>query len=70
MSILVNRDTKILIQGITGKSGAAACGELLDFGMKIVGGVTPGKGGQEVSGVPVFNSIAEAKKLLGNLMFR
>lgn len=60
MAILVNKETKILIQGITGRSGLQVVGELKNYGMNIVCGVTPGKGGQEVDGVPVFNSVREA----------
>lgn len=67
MSILVNKDTKILIQGITGKSGMQVVPELLDYGMNVVAGVTPGKGGQEVGGIPVFNSIKEAKEAVGEV---
>ncbi len=65
MAIIVNGGTKILIQGITGKSGMQACRELLDYGMNVVSGVTPGKGGQEVFGVPVFDSIEHALKSKG-----
>ena len=60
MSILVNKNTKVIVQGITGKEGsfhAAACRE---YGTKIVGGVTPGKGGAAFEGVPVFNTVSEA----------
>ena len=60
MAILVNRETRVLIQGITGRSGAQAASELLDYGTRLVAGVTPGKGGQEVDTVPVFNSVREA----------
>lgn len=67
MSILVNKDTKILIQGITGKSGLQVTGELLDFGMKVVGGVNPVKGGQEVFGLPVFASVSEAVSKVGSV---
>lgn len=67
MGILVKSDTKILIQGITGKSGLQVVPELLDYGMKILAGVTPGKGGQEVMGIPVFNSIGEAKSVVGDV---
>lgn len=67
MAILVNRDTKILIQGITGKQGSQACREILAYGGNVVGGVTPGKGGQEVEGLPVFNTIEEALKNLGSV---
>lgn len=67
MAILVNSETKILIQGITGKSGLQVVPELLDYGMKVLGGVTPGKGGQEVMGLPVFNSINEAMATVGEV---
>ncbi len=60
MSILIDERTTFLIQGITGKQGARACSEMLKAGSKVVCGVTPKKGGQEVEGVPVFNSIQEA----------
>lgn len=65
MAILINSETKILIQGITGKSGLQVVPELLDYGMKIVAGVTPGKGGQEVFGIPVFSSVSEAQEVIG-----
>ncbi|MBU6446672.1 MAG: succinate--CoA ligase subunit alpha, partial [Verrucomicrobia bacterium] len=64
MAILVNKKTKVIVQGITGQSGqfhAAACKE---YGTQIVGGVTPGKGGTETLGVPVFDTVWEAKKQL------
>lgn len=66
MAILVNRETKIIIQGITGKQGSQACSEILAYGGNVVGGVTPGKGGQEVNGLPVFNTVSEAIKNLGD----
>ncbi|HIP39386.1 MAG TPA: succinate--CoA ligase subunit alpha, partial [Desulfocapsa sulfexigens] len=65
MAIFVNNETKVLVQGITGKEGQFHTGQCLDYGTKIVGGVTPGKGGQEVNGVPVFNSVAEAARKTG-----
>jgi len=65
MAILVNRETRILIQGITGKSGMQVTSELLDYGTRVVSGVTPGKGGQEVDTVPVFNSVGEALREAG-----
>ncbi len=67
MAILVNSDTRILIQGITGKQGSQACREILSYGGNIIGGVTPCKGGQEVEGLPVFNNVAEAIKTLGSV---
>ena len=60
MSILIDKKTNFLIQGITGKQGEQACQEMLSAGSQVVAGVTPGKGGQEVLGVPVYNSIKEA----------
>lgn len=65
MAILVNKNTRILIQGITGRSGVQVTSELLDYGMRVVAGVTPGKGGQEVDTVPVFNSVSDALKQVG-----
>ena len=62
MSILINKDTRVLVQGITGKSGSLQTKAMLDAGTNIVAGVTPGKGGQEVFGVPVYNYVAEAKR--------
>ncbi len=60
MSILVNEKTKVLVQGITGKEGSKVALQMKNYGTKVLAGVTPGKGGQEVHGVPVYNSIAEA----------
>lgn len=65
MAILVNSETKVLIQGITGKAGLQVTGELLSYGTKVIGGVTPGKGGQEAHGLPVYNSVAEAIDAVG-----
>ncbi len=62
MSILIDEDTTFLIQGITGKQGQRATTEMRKVGSKLVAGVTPGKGGQQVEGVPVYNSIDEAKE--------
>ena len=67
MAILVNIGTRVLIQGITGKSGREVTSELLDYGTKVVAGVTPGKGGQEVDTVPVFGSIKEAVNEVGKI---
>src|SRR3990167_4349527 len=67
MAILVDRETRVLIQGITGRSGVQVTSELLDYGTKVVAGVTPGKGGQEVDTVPVFNSVSEAIKTVGEV---
>ena len=60
MSILIDKNTRLLIQGITGREGSFHCEQMLQYGTNVVGGVTPGKGGQEVLGVPVFNTVKEA----------
>ena len=65
MAIFINNETKVLVQGITGKEGRFHTGQCQDYGTNIVGGVTPGKGGQEVDGIPVFNSVAEAADKTG-----
>lgn len=62
MAILIDENTTFLIQGITGKQGQRTCQEILKVGSKVVAGVTPGKGGQEVEGVPVYNKISEIQK--------
>ena len=65
MSILIDRNTKVLVQGITGKQGQFHTGQMLEYGTDIVAGVTPGKGGQEIFGLPVFNTVREAKEKTG-----
>ncbi len=60
MSILVNKDSKILCQGITGNQGSFHTEQCIEYGTKVVGGVTPGRGGSEHLGVPVFNTMREA----------
>ena len=60
MSILINKDTKVLCQGITGSQGTQHCEQMLEYGSKLVAGVTPGKGGITHLGVPVFNTVKEA----------
>jgi len=62
MSILIDRNTRAIVQGITGNEGRFHTRQMLDYGTRIVGGVTPGKGGSEVEGVPVFDTVAEAVK--------
>ena len=65
MSILIDENTKLIIQGITGREGAFHCERMLDYGTRVVGGVTPGKGGQTVCGVPVFNTVRDAVEQTG-----
>ena len=67
MSILVNKDSRIVIQGITGSEGQFHAGQMLDYGTNVVAGVTPGKGGQKTldDRVPVFNSVEEAVEQTG-----
>ncbi len=65
MSILVDGDTRLLVQGITGRDGSFHAKKMLEYGTKVVGGVTPGKGGQTVEGVPVFDTVAEAMRATG-----
>ena len=60
MSILVDRDTRVVVQGITGKEGAFHAARCREYGTKVVGGVTPGKGGTTHEGLPVWNTVAEA----------
>ncbi len=60
MSILLDRNTKIIVQGFTGKIGTFHASEMIKYGSNIVGGVTPGKGGQKHLGLPVFNTVKEA----------
>ena len=62
MSILINQDTSMLIVGITGKQGRIHCKRTLEAGAKLLAGVAPGRGGQEVEGVPVFDTVAEARE--------
>ncbi len=61
MAILVNKDTKVIVQGITGGQGTFHSGAMLEYGTKIVAGVTPGKAGESIHGIPVFDSVREAK---------
>ncbi|MDZ5781795.1 succinate--CoA ligase subunit alpha [Marinococcus luteus] len=65
MSIYINQDTKVVVQGITGSTGLFHTQQALEYGTKIVGGVTPGKGGTEVEGVPVFNTLDDAVEATG-----
>jgi succinyl-CoA synthetase alpha subunit len=65
MSVFINKDTKVIVQGITGGVGLFHTKQMLEYGTKIVGGVTPGKGGTEVDGVPVYDTVSQAKEATG-----
>ena len=65
MSVLVNKNSKIIVQGFTGSEGTFHAGQMIDYGTNVVGGVTPGKGGQEHLGKPVFNTVLESVEKVG-----
>lgn len=65
MSILVNKDTRIVVQGITGREGTFHTRQCVQYGSNVVAGVTPGKGGQDMDGIPVFNTVAGAVREAG-----
>src|SRR3989338_6345648 len=65
MSILVNEDTKVIVQGITGREGSFHTERMLTYGTKVVGGITPGKGGQKIFGLPVFDKVKDAVSATG-----
>jgi len=65
MSILVNKNTKLVVQGMTGRDGSFHTAKMKEYGTNIVAGVSPGKGGQNVNGIPVFNTVEDAVKTTG-----
>ncbi|MDE3097221.1 MAG: succinate--CoA ligase subunit alpha [Chloroflexota bacterium] len=65
MSVLVDKDTRVLVQGITGKEGSFQTRRCIDYGTKVVAGVTPGRGGETADGVPVFNTVSQAVRETG-----
>ncbi len=67
MSILINEKTRVIVQGITGREGKARTRLMMDYGTNVIAGVTPGKGGQVVYGVPVFDTVEEAKENVGDI---
>ncbi|MCD8288692.1 MAG: succinate--CoA ligase subunit alpha [Prevotella sp.] len=65
MSILINKDSKVIVQGITGRDGSFHAAKMKEYGTQIVGGTSPGKAGQTVAGVPVFNTVKDAVEATG-----
>jgi len=65
MAILIDENTKVVVQGITGRDGSFHAQQMRDYGTKVVAGVTPGKGGSDISGIPVFNTVKQAKEATG-----
>ena len=63
--ILISKDTKVIVQGATGKMGSAHTKRMIAYGTKVVGGVTPGKGGTKIEGIPVFDTVKEAFQATG-----
>nr|NIT54552.1 succinate--CoA ligase subunit alpha [candidate division Zixibacteria bacterium] len=67
MSILIDETKKVMVQGITGREGMRRAQLMMDYGTKVIAGCTPGKGGQEVLGVPVFDTVEEAIAEVGEI---
>ena len=65
MSVLIDKDTKVIVQGITGRDGSFHAAKTKEYGTQVVGGTSPGKGGQEVDGIPVFNTVKDAVAATG-----
>ena len=65
MSVLVGKDTRLLVQGITGKEGTFHTRKAVEYGTKVVAGVTPGKGGTELDGIQVFHTVEDAVRATG-----
>jgi succinyl-CoA synthetase alpha subunit len=65
VSVFINKDTKVIVQGITGSTALFHTKQMIEYGTKIVGGTSPGKGGQEVEGIPVFNTVKAAAEATG-----
>ncbi len=65
MSVLIDKDTKVIVQGITGRDGSFHAAKMKEYGTQVVGGTSPGKGGQEVDGIPVFNTVKDAEAATG-----
>jgi succinyl-CoA synthetase alpha subunit len=65
LSVLVDKSTRLIVQGITGKEGTFHTRQMVEYGTSVVGGVTPGKGGTTHEGIPVFNSVADAVRDAG-----
>jgi len=65
MSILIDKNTKVICQGLTGKQGTFHAQQCLDYGTKVVAGVTPGRGGEKHLGLPVYDTVADAARATG-----
>ena len=70
MAVIVDRDTKLVVQGLTGREGSFHALRNREYGTQVVAGVTPGKGGQDVDGVPVFDTVADAVRVRGLVAHR